>query len=228
MARRAQRKNCCACCVSFLISTGITCLFLWLTLRTQHPKCYLQSLHIPSLNTTTTNRHNGHHNHPNNTVFFHLKLTNPNIYTGVRYNAVRLAFSVFTDTNTTLPFVDATVDGFYQGHGKTADKDGSAVARSGGVNHTVALAENGMVFVRVEFATEVKYEILSLFSTKRHRLFGGANVEVNASSGEKVGPKGIRLGKVPPRFGSEAAQVRGFRASVLGLFLALFFLTGFT
>lgn len=85
-----------------------------------------------------------------------------------------------------------------------------------------------MVFVRVEFATEVKYEILSLFSTKRHRLFGGANVEVNASSGEKVGPKGIRLGKVPPQIGSGAAQVRGFRAAVLGLFLTLFFLTGFT
>ena len=61
----------------------------------------------------------------------------------------------------------------------------------------------------MEVATGVKYKTV-VWYTKRHRLWGGANVEVNASSGKKVSPKGIRLGHVPPRIGSgAAAEVRG-------------------
>lgn len=88
--------------------------------------------------------------------------------------------------------------------------------------------DDGRVFLRVEFATHVKYKILLFFYTKRHRLSGGANVEVNVSSGEKVDPKGIRLGDTPPWLGSEAAAVRGCRIALLRLFVSLLFLTAFT
>lgn len=86
---------------------------------------------------------------------------------------------------------------------------------------------DGKVFFRVEIATRVKYKIL-FFYTKRHRLFGGANVEVNVSSGEKVDPKGIRLGNVPPRLGSEAAPVRGWLIAFSRFFVSLLFFIAFT
>jgi hypothetical protein len=85
----------------------------------------------------------------------------------------------------------------------------------------------GSVFFRVEFATRVKYKIL-FFYTKRHRLSGGANVEVNVSSGEKVNPKGIRLGNVPARIGSQAAPVREYWVSYFTFFVSLLFLAAFT
>ncbi|CAJ2650453.1 unnamed protein product [Trifolium pratense] len=209
--------NCCTCCTSFITSTGLTILFFWLTLRTQHPKCFIQSLYLPSLN-------NHNHNHTNNnTIVFNLKLLNQNKDKGVQYEAVNLTFNLFLDVNTTRPLTNVTLDGFYQGHGKTTEKWSSAEIHGGGVNRTV----HGNVFFRVEFVTRVKYKIM-FFYTKRHRLSGGANVEVNVSSGEKVDPKGIRLRNVPARVGSEAAPVREYWVSYSTFFVSLLFLTAFT
>ncbi|KAK7312895.1 hypothetical protein VNO77_37126 [Canavalia gladiata] len=212
-----ERNNCCTCCLSTLISLGITALFLWLTFRTSEPKCFIQSLYVPSL----------HHHNKNDTLVFQLKLQNDNKDKGVKYDAVRLAFRLFLDNTTTRPLANATLDAFYQGRGKTAHKWGSAVARGAGVNRTAATV-NGKVFLRVEFTTSVKYKILMMFYMKRHRLFGGANVEMNVSSGEKVESKEIRLGAVPPRLESEAAEARGCSVAFVGLFVTGLFLTAFT
>ncbi|CAI8617538.1 unnamed protein product [Vicia faba] len=191
MARECS-ANLCTCCTSFITSTGLVILFLWLTLRTQQPKCFLQSLYLPSLNKTITSNHE----HSNNTVIFKLKLINTNKDKGVLYHTVHLTFALLLDANTTRPLANTTLEAFYQGHGRTTQKWSSAEAHGGGVNSTV----NGTVFLRVDFATRVNYKIM-LFYSKRHRLSGGANVEVNVSSGEKLDPKGIRLG-------SEAAPLR--------------------
>lgn len=224
MARPARepRINCCTCCTSFITSTGLTILFLWLTLRTQQPKCFIQSLYLPSLNKTITSNHK---HSINNTIIFNLKLANQNEDKGVYYDAIRLTFALFLDVNTTRPLANSTLDGFYQGHGKTAEKWSSAEARGGGggVNRTV----QGSVFLRVEFVTRVKYKILFVY-TKRHRLSGGANVEVNVSSGQKVNPKGIRLGNDPVRVGSEAAPVCGLWVALSGTFVSLLVFSAFT
>ncbi|WJX50820.1 hypothetical protein P8452_37072 [Trifolium repens] len=212
--------NCCTCCTSFITSAALTILFFWLTLRTQYPKCFIQSLYIPSLNKTITSNHN--HNH-NNTIVFNLKLINQNKDKGIQYDAVNLTFKLFLNVNTTRPLTNVTLDSFYQGHGRTTEKWSSGEIHGGGVNRTV----QGSVFFRVEFATRVKYKIL-FFYTKRHRLSGGANVEVNVSSGEKVNPKGIRLGNVPARIGSEAAPVREYWVSYSTFFVSLLFLAAFT
>jgi len=224
MVRPAQepRINCCTCCTSFITSTGLAILFLWLTLRTQQPKCFIQSLYLPSFNKTLTSTIHKHSNN-NNTIIFNLKLANQNKDKGVYYDATRLTFALFLDVNTTRPLANSTLDGFYQGHGKTAEKWGSAEARGGGVNRTV----QGSVFLRVEFVTRVKYKILFVY-TKRHRLSGGANVEVTVSSGQKVNPKGIRLGNAPVRIGSEAAPVRGLWVALSGTFVSLLVLSAFT
>ncbi|TKY66708.1 NDR1 protein [Spatholobus suberectus] len=215
-----ERDNCCTCCLSSLVSLGLSALFLWLTFRTEPPKCLLQSLYLPSLNATSR--------HKNDTVVFQLELQNDNKDKGVKYDAVRLSFALFVDNATTRPLANATLGAFYQGRGKTARRWGSAVARGGGVNRTAAAKVGGRVFLRVEFATRVKYKIWMMFYVRRHRLVGGANVEVNASSGEKVGPKGIRLGDAPPRLGSQAAEARGCYAAVLGVLVTGLFLTAFT
>ncbi|XP_058730512.1 protein NDR1-like [Vicia villosa] len=199
---RERSANLCTCCTSFITSTGLIILFLWLTLRTQQPKCFLQSLYLPSLNKTITSNHK-HFSNNNNTVVFNLKLTNTNKDKGVLYHTVYITFSLFLDAKTTRPLANTTLDAFYQGHGSTTQKWSSAEVHGGGVNRTL----NGSVFVRVDFATRVNYKIM-LFYTKRHRLSGGANVEVNVSTGEKVDPKRIRLGNIPPRVGSQAASLR--------------------
>ncbi|WJX44721.1 hypothetical protein P8452_31667 [Trifolium repens] len=214
--------NCCTCCTGFITSAALTFLLFWLTLRTQYPKCFIKSLYIPSLNKTITSNHN--HNHSNNnTIVFNLKFVNQNKDKGVQYDAVNLTFKLFLNVNTTRPLTNVTLDGFYQGHDKTTEKWSSGEIHGGGVNRTV----QGSVFFRVEFATRVKYKIL-FFYTKRHRLSGGANVEVNVSSGEKVNPKGIRLGNVPARIGSEAAPVREYWFSYSTFFVSLLFLAAFT
>ncbi|XP_061344885.1 protein NDR1-like [Gastrolobium bilobum] len=215
----AGRGNCYTCCLKSLISMGVSALIIWLSLRTQQPKCFIETLNI------TTTSHHHHSNNNNATIVFQLKLSNTNKDKGIQYDAVQVAFGVFLNANTTRPVGNATLDGFYQGHGKTAKKWGSAVAHGDGVNRTTV---DGRLFLRVDFVTKVKYKIYFLFYTKRHRLTGGANVEVNVSAGEKVNPKDIRLGAVPASIASEAAEVRECCAVLVRFFVTVLFLTAFT
>ncbi|KAL9297837.1 hypothetical protein ACSQ67_023733 [Phaseolus vulgaris] len=133
----------------------------------------------------------------NDTIVFQLSLKNDNKDKGVKYGAVLVTFALFLDNTTTRPLTNATLLPFYQGREKP---------RASGV-------------------PPVKYKVWLAFYIKRHRLAGGANVEVNASSGEKVEPKEIRLGDVPPRLGSGAAVVRSWYVAVVGVLVTGFFLT---
>ncbi|KAL5147670.1 Protein NDR1 [Glycine soja] len=221
-----RNTNCCRCCFGTLLSLGLTAAFLWLTLRTSPPKCTLQSLYLPSF----TSPH-----HKNDTLFFNLSLQNDNKDKSIKYGAVLFTFAIFLDNITTRPLANATLEPFYQGRSKTARKWGSArVPRDGRAIATAnrsadaTVRNNGKVFVRVEFTTRVRYKIWTLFYVKRQRLVGGANVEVNASSGEKVEPKGIRLGEMPPRLGSQAAKARSCYVAFLGVLVTGLFLTAFT
>ncbi|KAK7342545.1 hypothetical protein VNO80_25500 [Phaseolus coccineus] len=203
-------RTCCACCLGTLISLGFSALFFWLSLRTHPPKCSLQSLSLLT---------------QNDTLVFQLSLKNDNKDKGVKYDAVLVTFALFLDNTTTRPLTNATLLPFYQGHEKTARKWGSAVAPHLARLNRTAAVKNGNLFLRVEFATRVKYKVWLAFYIKRHRLVGGANVEVNASSGEKVEPEAIRLGDVPPRLGSGAVVVRSWDVALVGVFVTGFFLT---
>ncbi|BAT89911.1 hypothetical protein LR48_Vigan08g078100 [Vigna angularis] len=204
-------RDLCKCCLGIVFSLGFSALFLWLSLRTDPPKCSLQSLSLLT---------------ENDTVVFQLSLQNVNKDKGVKYGVVLVTFALFLDNTTTRPLANATLLPFYQGRRKTARKWGSAVAPRllARLNRTAAV-KNGNVFLRVEFATRVKYKVWLSFYIKRHHLVGGANVEINASSGEKVEPKAIRLGDVPPRLGSRAAMVRSSYVAVVGVFVTVFFLS---
>ncbi|MED6220828.1 hypothetical protein PIB30_048592 [Stylosanthes scabra] len=188
----------CKCLMCIISTVGFVFFSLWITsLRAQPPNFYVQSIHFPSLNKTLI--HNNNHS-----ISFTLKIVNPNSDKGVQYDAVSVSFGIFITDNATVSLANATLQGFYQGHGKKAVKSGTAKGNGGG-----GRGGGGKVFLRVELATAVKYKNLVWYS-KRHRLWGGANVEMNVTSGTKVSPKGIRLGHVPARFGSGAsAQARG-------------------
>ncbi|KAI4322819.1 hypothetical protein L6164_022478 [Bauhinia variegata] len=201
--------GCCQCCFSFIITLGLTALFLWLSLRVDEPKCYVGSFYVPALNKTL--------NTPNNrTIVFVVELDNGNKDKGIQYDNVSLNFEIFVDANTTRPVGNATIVGFYQGHKKEAKKWG--YFDSYGVNRTLV---NGKVYFRVNFTTSVKYKIL-LWYTKRDKLWGGGNVEID-DSGAKTYRKGIRLGASLPIVESGAPKTRGCYCALLGLFLCILF-----
>ncbi|CAL0322715.1 unnamed protein product [Lupinus luteus] len=205
----AEFESCWSCCFSFILTMGVTAFFIWLSLRVTEPKCYLESIYVPALNKSLNSPHN-------TTLFFTLKLVNPNKDKGVKYNAVNLTFRIFNDSNTTRPLANATVDRFYQGHQKTAHKSGNTAVTGGGGNLTTVV--NGKVYLRVEFDATVKYKIL-VFYTKRDSLWGGANVELNNSSGLKVYGKPLRLGNSVARIVSGASELCGGYRALWGFFV---------
>ncbi|CAI8593005.1 unnamed protein product [Vicia faba] len=201
-----KHDSCCSCCSGFIITTGLTALFIWLSIRVDEPKCYLDYIYVPALNKTLNST-------SNSTFLFTLKLVNPNKDKGIQYDAVQLRFGLFKDLNTTRSLGNATVGRFYQGHEKTAKKPGLVV-----VNGVGNLTErvNGKVYFRVDFVTAVKYKIL-LWYTKRDQLWGGANLEIG-DLGEKVGKKGVRLGNSPVMIESGALKLYGgYRALLIFL-----------
>ncbi|XP_061341808.1 protein NDR1-like [Gastrolobium bilobum] len=201
----AESENCCSCCFGFIITMGLTALFLWLSMRVDEPKCYIDYIYVPALNKTLNSPQNS-------TLLFTLKLVNGNKDKGIKYDAVLLRFKIFLDSNTTRYVGNATVPEFYQGHQKKASKPSSLLA-AGNLTSTV----DGKVYFRVDFATAVKYKIL-VWYTKRHRLWGGANVEIDNSG---VHRKPIRLGNFPERIESGAPKLCGRYRALLPFFVAV-------
>ncbi|XP_057758748.1 protein NDR1-like [Arachis stenosperma] len=205
----AEQHSCCSCCFSFIITMGLTALFFWLSLRVDQPKFYLESIYVPALNRSLPSTTK------NDTVLFKIKFTNPNKDKGIKYDAVRVNISVFLSQNTTRLLSNSTaVAPFYQGRQKKAHKPSSASFVG---NLTPAAGMDGKVYFRVDFATAVKYKILFWY-TKRHGMWGGANVEIN-NGGVKVYPKPVRLGNEPPRIVNGAPEFRGGYRALLPLFL---------
>ncbi|CAA2969118.1 protein NDR1-like [Olea europaea var. sylvestris] len=174
------------CCCSFIFTSGLTALFLWLSLRTSKPTCSVQNFLVPSLNKTdnsTTTRNN-------HTIFFDIKLDNGMKDKGVHYDTINLTF--FYDQNYSFPIATYTVPGFYQGHNKHTSR--KAVVETNGVPWEAAfeaVSNGSTVAFRVGLATRVKFKIL-VFYTKRHSLIVKADIPVN-DFGKKVNKKGIKL-----------------------------------
>lgn len=169
------------CCCSFIFTSGLTALFMWLSLRTSKPNCSIEQFYVPALNISGNST-------ANHTIYFDLKLDNGMKDKGVRYANISLSFFY----NTSLPIANYTVPGFYQGHKKhTHRRD---VVEATGLPWTAALdaVSNGStVSFRVELATRVKFKIMFWY-TKRHSLEVGGDVVVN-DTGKKVNRKNIKL-----------------------------------
>ncbi|KAI9093277.1 hypothetical protein K1719_027291 [Acacia pycnantha] len=207
--------SCCKCCFSFIITLGLTALFLWLSLQTNEPKCYVEYFYVPALNQTLKTP-------SNSTIVFILGFDNKNKDKGIQYDPVNVTFGIFLDRNRTKPIGNSTIDGFYQGHQKNAKKPGSIEIHGGGLNRTEKVDNKS--YFRVDFRTSVKYKIL-LWYTKRHSLWGGGNVPID-DSGNKHGKKGVRLGHTDSVIVSGAPLLAGCYCAllVLGIFVNFLFL----
>ncbi|CAI9756964.1 unnamed protein product [Fraxinus pennsylvanica] len=186
MAESGDVEGCGKCCCSFIFTSGLTALFMWLSLRTSKPTCSVQQFLVPSLNKTdnsTTTRNN-------HTIFFVIKLDNGMKDKGVHYDPINFTF--FYGQNYSFPIATYTVPGFYQGHGKHTDR--RSLLEANGVPWVAAfeaVSNGSTVAFRVGLATRVKFKIL-FFYTKRHNLIVKADIPVD-DSGKKKNKKGIKL-----------------------------------
>ncbi|CAI9260352.1 unnamed protein product [Lactuca saligna] len=70
-SRPDNGSGCCRCCFSFILTLGLTSLFLWLSLRTSNPVCSIQDVYIPALNKTRNST-------SDQSIYLDLKLDNEN------------------------------------------------------------------------------------------------------------------------------------------------------
>lgn len=181
---------CCRCCCSFIFTSGLTALFMWLSLRTSKPTCSIQHFYVPALNLTD----NSTAARSNHSIYFDLKLDNGMKDKGVHYANISLTFSYYnTPNNSRLLVGNYTVPEFHQGHGKTAHR--RQLIGVSGLPWAAALdaVSNGAtVSFRVDLATRVKFKIMFWYTPRRSLVVGG-DVAVDAS-GEKVKKKkGVKL-----------------------------------
>ncbi|EOA32482.1 hypothetical protein CARUB_v10015762mg [Capsella rubella] len=182
-------RKCCSCFLKFIFTAGLSCLFLWLCLRSGRPKCSIQNFYVPALNKTLRSQ-------DNTTLNFMVRCDNPNKVQGIYYDDVHLNFYTTNTTKTNssaLVFVgNYTVPKFYQGHKKKAKKWGQVLPLN---NQTVlrAVWPNGSAVFRLELKTRVSFRIL-LWKTTSFGFNRGADVEVNGD-GVIAQKKGIKMKK---------------------------------
>ncbi|KAF9672950.1 hypothetical protein SADUNF_Sadunf11G0097600 [Salix dunnii] len=187
--------GCCRCCCSFIFTSGLTALFLWLSLRTTSPACALSKFYIP-LNQTKNQT----------TLEFELRLKNTNKDKGVYYDPINVTF--FDSPNRSRSIGSSTITKFYQGHKKRATKNGTIA----NIDRDELPGNGSTAFFWVDLATSVRYKIL-MFKTKRHKIRVGAQFAVNGTI-IKVYPKDIKLK-------SNADKIRSY-CGKMGVFFANF------
>ncbi|GAV60667.1 hypothetical protein CFOL_v3_04196, partial [Cephalotus follicularis] len=179
-----ESRGCCPCWCRFIFSIGLTALFMWLSLRTSFPTCSIQYFYFPSLNKSL--------NTPKNTtLYFQLKLDNQNKDKGIYYDNINLTF--VDKTNGSHLIGNTTINGFYQGYGKKAKKQGNVTTY--GVDREAvfrAVSANGLAVFGVDLVTSVRFKII-FWKTGRRKMKVGGEIQVN-DQGTKVNPKkGIKL-----------------------------------
>ncbi|PIN02524.1 hypothetical protein CDL12_24962 [Handroanthus impetiginosus] len=198
MAEDGGSGGCGRCCCSFIFTSGLTALFMWLSLRTSNPTCSIQDFYVPALNTTdnSTSTRNNH------TISFDLKLDNGMKDKGVRYSNISLAFYY----NSNLSIANYTVRGFYQGHNKNTHRRDLVEARELPWPAAIdAVSNRSTANFTVKLATKVKFKIMFWY-TKRHSLEVRGDVQVN-DSGKKVNRKGLKLKSGAPDPGRNSMRV---------------------
>ncbi|KAL1537742.1 protein NDR1-like [Salvia divinorum] len=196
MADSGTGSGCCRCCCSFIITSGLTALFMWLSLRTSNPTCSVEGLYAAALNATD----NSSSARSNRTVYVDLKLANSMKDKGVHYANTTLTLSYRRNSSSDLIDVgDYAVPEFHQGHKKSARRRVLVdVAGLPWAEARDAVSGGSAVGFRVRVATRVKFKIMFWY-TKRQRLEVAGDVQVDATGG-KVNKKGVKL--------KSAAEVR--------------------
>ncbi|XP_021899273.1 protein NDR1-like isoform X2 [Carica papaya] len=190
----AESGGSCRCCCSFILTLGLTALFMWLSLRTSNPSCSIQYFYLPGLNKTLNSTRN-------HTLYFMVRLDNTNKDKGVFYDSVNLTFFDFPNRSHVIG--NYTIPKFRQGHKKKAEKNGNVETNWRAVSR--AVWPNSTAVFRVDLATQVRFKII-FWKTKRQKIMVGADVVVNDTGtfDHKANKKGIRL-----KSGAAAAAEHG-------------------
>ncbi|GKV14350.1 hypothetical protein SLEP1_g25246 [Rubroshorea leprosula] len=192
-----EKPGCCKCCCSFIFTSGLSALFMWLSLRADNPKCSVDYFYLPALNRTLNST-------TNSTLYFNLKLANPNKDKGINYDDVKVNVTVFdtvgNGSQSSQLLGDTTIQRFYQGHKKTAKKPGHVDYNMTVVNQ--GIFTNGTAFFRIDLVTAVRFKIM-FWRTKRHKIMVGAKVVVDGNGSMVLAKKkkDIPLGSMAPKQG---------------------------
>ncbi|GKV41162.1 hypothetical protein SLEP1_g48730 [Rubroshorea leprosula] len=166
-----NKRACCKCCKGcccLIIILGASALSIWLGLGADNPICSVDYVYLPALNRTLNST-------TNSTLYFNLKLENPNNGKGINYNNVK-------------------------GYEKTAKKPGHV-----DYNMTVAsqgVFPDATGVFRIDLVTAVRFKVMFLRS-KRRKIMVGAEVVVDGN-GSMVLPKkkkDIPLSSMAPKQG---------------------------
>nr|XP_043608064.1 protein NDR1-like [Erigeron canadensis] len=173
---------CFRCCFSFVLTLGLTALFMWLSLRTSNPVLSIQDVYIPALNKTLNST-------SYQSIYLDIKLDNENKDKGIYYDQINITIRYHDQINATkpsqnIPISNYTIPGFYQGHKKHT-------RRKNWTDTHGLLPLDGMAIFRVDLMTGIRFKIL-FWKTKKHRINVGADFEVS-DKGQKVQKKGTRL-----------------------------------
>ncbi|RWR93456.1 Late embryogenesis abundant protein [Cinnamomum micranthum f. kanehirae] len=169
--------GCCRWCTGFIFTLGLTALFMWLSFRPSKPKFSISEFHIPALNKTSIPNLTSQIPPTNTSIFFNLKLENPNKDKGIYYDALNLTFYYGLNHSR---IGNASIPAFYQGYKKTAHKQDklSTEERAFWENATRVVSEGGKAAFQVRMETSVRYKIVG-FKTVRHHLNLTDDVKVN-------------------------------------------------
>ncbi|PIA31904.1 hypothetical protein AQUCO_04700042v1 [Aquilegia coerulea] len=174
--------GCCRCCTGFIFTSGLTALFLWLSLRPDSPTLSIEDFYLPALNKTLNDT-------SNTTISFDFKLNNPNKDKGIYYNALNLTI-YYSHNFSLLPVANYTIPRFYQGFKKKAHR--KQTVPTVGLPLDDAIREDLKVF-RVDVKTAVRYKII-FWKTKHHSIKVGSNLTVNDMGAlVKKKKKGVKL-----------------------------------
>lgn len=203
----AEEQSCCGCCCRLIFTSGLTTLFLWLSLRVNSPTCSIENFTVFALNKTANSSIISNNNNNNHTIRYDLKLNNKdNKDKGIYYDTLNLTF-YYKLNQTSVLLGNATFKNFYQGHGKKTHRIATIDGGKGvkWENDTATTAS-----FRVELNTSVRYKIL-FWKTKRHRLDLSAVLLVDETGSLiKRKKKGIK-------FTSKAWNSSGCNVMVLGI-----------
>ncbi|CAO2835960.1 unnamed protein product [Amaranthus hypochondriacus] len=207
-----ENSSCCRCCCSFIFTSGLTALFIWLNLRAHNPVCSIENFDVFSLNKSA----NSSIINNNRTIHYDLKLNNKNNKDkGIYYDILNLTF-YYKPNQTLISLGNASFPAFYQGHEKKTHRissiDGKRVKWE---NDTATMAE-----FRVELNTSVRFKIV-FWKTKRHRLDLRADLLINEEGSLiKRKKKGV---KFTSKARNSKASFHFYFLSILGFLIFILF-----
>ncbi|URE11454.1 disease resistance 1 [Musa troglodytarum] len=200
----------CRFCLIFVLTIVFLALLFYLTYRPIKPVYYLTAFSL-LLNSSSSSA-------PGAVVAsFELAIKNRNKELGVYHDDLGLSLSLppFNSSSSAT----AVVPGFYQGHHRTASKEGFFNPSSSSSKRPWAAVANGSAVLLIAVESAVRYKAVA-WRSRRHRVSLAAEVAIDRE-GKKTAEDRIRFHSGAPRVCRDAPFRHSITAVVLVAFAAL-------